>query len=138
VVREGSIFELGDASSGGVSKPYGAIGSDRHSAQPHDRAVERKLRHLAGEADVHNRAGLYVGVPGASIGGDRQSERLVISPRRRQQLDAAVANSADGIGLIDGEPDGAIGRGRNRHGSIVWTRHAVLDEARQRRRTTPP
>ena len=82
-------------------------------------------------ADAHNRAG-DVGVPGTSVVGDRQSKRLVISPRGRQQLDAAVANAADGIGLIDGEPDGAVGGGCNCHRSIVRTGHAVLDEARHR------
>jgi hypothetical protein len=94
------------------------------------------LRHLAGGADARNRAGLDVGVPGASVGGDRQSERLVISPRGRQQLDAAAANAADSIGLIDGEPDCAVGGGCNRHWSIARTGHTVLDEARRRRR--PP
>ena len=74
-----------------------------------------------------------VGVPGASVGGDRQSQRLEVAPRRRQPLDAAAAHAADGIGVIDREPDGAVGGGGNRDRCIVRIGHAVLDEARRRR-----
>ena len=81
-------------------------------------------------------------VPGAAVGRDREPERLDIAARRGQPLDAAVAQTSDRIGMVDGEPDAAVSARRNRDWRILRLVHAVLDEfflragARQQKRTS--
>src|SRR6267143_1478101 len=82
----------------------------------------------ADAADARNGARGEVRVPGAAVGRDREPERLVVAARRRQPLDAAVAQTADRIGMVDGEPDAAVSARRNRDRRILRLAHAVLDE----------
>ena len=133
MLREGPVFEAGDAPSGDVGNPDRAVRANRQPAQPHDRAVERKPRDFARGADVHDGPALDVGIPGAAVAGDRQAQRFEIAPGRPQQVNTAAADAPDAFGLIDGEPDRAVrGRG-DRHRRIMRVRHGVLDDPHRRR-----
>ena len=123
-----AVLQPGHAIAGRVGEPGGAVGRDRQPSEARDRRVEREPCDLAGAADARNGARGEVGVPGAAVGRDREPERLDVAARRGQPLDAAVAHTADRIGMVDGEPDAAVGARCNRDRRILRLAHAVLDE----------
>ena len=123
-----SVFQPGHAVAGQVGEPGGSIGRDRQPSEARDRCIEYKPCDIAATAHARNGARGEVRVPGAAVGCDGEPERLDVAIRRGQPLDAAVAHSANRIGMVDGEPDAAVDARCNRDRRILRLAHAVLDE----------
>jgi hypothetical protein len=128
VAGKSSVLQLGQTIAGRIGKPGGAVGRDHQPSEASDRSVENKPCDLAYAADARNGARGEVRVPGAAVVCDREPDRLDVAAQRRQPLDAAVAQTADRIGMVDGEPDAAVSARGNRDRRILRLVHAVLDE----------
>lgn len=122
-----AVAQPSDAVGARLGEPHRPIRCCGDLPQFGDRRLQCERGHFPAGRDTLDLARRRVGVPGCAVRGDRQPDRFEIGLRLGQTFQFPVADAADRIREVDGEPNGAVGRDCDRGRRVPRFEHRELD-----------